>query len=606
MANGTFVNGVYLQPTGNLTISDINSFSPAGLQRLIEKGQIIVGTPPENVTGYTSPETLPSFVSDAGIESLPTAPNSIVVTDAVRENPAVTINPDTGAASIYDPNNPSASKEELYVTSDTSGNIYTGTLEGGDTNMEETTATTTTADTPEANTNTYTAGATGAIVPGAPEFGEVNIMDFLGLMASDPRLADNTEIQSKLKEIGITEEQLAQYKDAYKLETGTDYIAEPDDITAKTVGSVTAKDAVTAVAETTDLVDQPDVAKTTAEKSLEQIKEEADALQAAKLELSDIDPRATVQGQLAGLMKQFEGGETPVWAQGAMRTATALMAQRGLGASSIAAEAITNALMQSTLDIAVQDASFYQTVTLENLSNEQQAEMEKFNSRVSAIFNDQAAQNTANNLNMQEDNAMIRFFTDLSQQVALQNTKETNAMEQFNATAKNQMTQFFEELGLTAETFNADALNDMAQFNAEQLSIVNQFNADMENQRQQYNINNQLEIDAFNINWRRDVNTANTSAENAAMQVDAQNLLDIQMTALNNIWQHFDTVLNYAFQAEESDKDRAFQIALTELSSQLKAKLQEDSDLMDLFGIGIESGVKLLASESGSKWLNIG
>lgn len=472
------------------------------------------------------------------------------------------------------------------------------------TNLEDTTVDNTT--TTEDSTKTYSAGETGPVVSGEPQYGEVNIMDFLGLLASDPKLAENTEIQSKLKEIGITEDQLAQYKEDYKLKTDIDYVSDPEDISAETVGSVTPKDAVTGVAQTTDLVDQPDVAKTTAEKSLQQIKEEADALQAAKLELGDIDPRATVQGQLAGLMKQFEEGKTPVWAQGAMRTATALMAQRGISGSSMAAEAITNALMQSSIDVAQQDASFYQTVTLENLSNEQQAEMEKFNSRVSAIFNDQAAENTSRNLNMQEENAMIRFFTDLSQQVAVQNTKEINAMTQFNATAQNQMAQFFEELGVTVDTFNADAINDMAQFNSEQLNIVNQFNAEMENQRQQYNINNQLEIDAFNINWRRDVNTANTSAENAAMQVDAQNLLDIQMTSLNNLWQHFDTVLNYAFQAEQSDKDRAFQIALTQLTSELKAKLQEDSDLMDLLGVGVSSAVELLASDSGSKWLGIG
>lgn len=472
---------------------------------------------------------------------------------------------------------------------------------------EDTTNTTENPEDTETTTNDITYGSEeqGPVVTGTPEFGEVNIADLFGLLASDPKLAENTEIQSKLKEIGITEDQLAEYKEEYKLKTDQTYVADPDDITAKTVESATPKDAVTAVAETIDLVDQPDAAKVTAEKSLQQIKEEADALQAAKLELGDIDPRATVQGQLAGLMKQFEKGQTPVWAQGALRTANAIMAQRGITGSTMAAEAITNALMQSSLDIAEQDASFYQTVTIENLSNQQEAEMEKFNARVSAIFNDQSAENTARNLNMQEENAMIRFFTDLSQQVAVQNTKEVNAMEQFNATAKNNMMQFFEELDVTIDTFNADSINDMAQFNSEQANIVAQFNAEMENQREQYNINNQLEIDAFNINWRRDVNTANTSAENAAMQADAQNLLDIQMTSLNNLWQHFDTVLNYAFQAEQSDKDRAFQIALTQMTNELKAKLQDDSELMDLLGVGVESAVTLLASDTGAKWLGL-
>jgi hypothetical protein len=65
---------------------------------------------------------------------------------------------------------------------------------------------------------------------------------------------------------------------------------------------------------------------------------------------------ATVQGQLTGLMKQFEGAEPPAWAAGAMRAATAQLAARGLGASSMAGQAIVQAAMESSLPIAMQDA----------------------------------------------------------------------------------------------------------------------------------------------------------------------------------------------------------------------------------------------------------
>ena len=56
--------------------------------------------------------------------------------------------------------------------------------------------------------------------------------------------------------------------------------------------------------------------------------------------------QATVQGQLETLMQQFEGGATPAWAAGAMRAATATMAARGLGASSLAGQAIVQAAME--------------------------------------------------------------------------------------------------------------------------------------------------------------------------------------------------------------------------------------------------------------------
>jgi len=345
----------------------------------------------------------------------------------------------------------------------------------------------------------------------------------------------------------------------------------------------------------------------TAVKSLEQINAQADALQAAKQDLNEIDPRATIQGQLAILNEQFADGNVPVWAQGALKTANNLMAQRGLGNSSIAAESITNALMQSTIPIAQQDASFYQNVTIQNLSNEQQAEMAKFNARTAAIFNDQAAENAARNLNTQSENDINKFFTELAQNVALTNTAQTNAMEQFNATAKNQMSQFMAELDLTAETFNADAQNDMSQFNSEQANIIAQFNANIKNQREQFNVNNQLAIDASNVGWRRDVNTANTAATNAALQFDVQNLLGIQQTAMNNIWQHYDTLLNYAFQSEESALDRAQNILLTNMSSELQRQIADEQADSGLISDLVTGGVSLLATDSGNNVLrNLG
>lgn len=79
---------------------------------------------------------------------------------------------------------------------------------------------------------------------------------------------------------------------------------------------------------------------------------------------------STVQGQLSSLMNQFKDG-TPAWAAGAMRAATALMNSRGLGGSSMAGAAITQAALESALPIAVQDATFYQEMQMTNLSNRQ-------------------------------------------------------------------------------------------------------------------------------------------------------------------------------------------------------------------------------------------
>ena len=67
---------------------------------------------------------------------------------------------------------------------------------------------------------------------------------------------------------------------------------------------------------------------------------------------------------MADLMQDFQGGNTPVWAAGAMRAANAAMAARGLSASSMAGMAITQAAMEAALPIAQMDASNKQEMAL--------------------------------------------------------------------------------------------------------------------------------------------------------------------------------------------------------------------------------------------------
>jgi hypothetical protein len=98
----------------------------------------------------------------------------------------------------------------------------------------------------------------------------------------------------------------------------------------------------------------------------------AEEVQAAQAQPT---PEATVQGQLTNLMAEFEDGQTPAWAAGAMRNATAIMAQRGLGASSMAGQAIIQAAMESALPIAMQDAQTMAQFEMQNLSNRQQRAM---------------------------------------------------------------------------------------------------------------------------------------------------------------------------------------------------------------------------------------
>jgi hypothetical protein len=72
----------------------------------------------------------------------------------------------------------------------------------------------------------------------------------------------------------------------------------------------------------------------------------------------ELDEKATTKYQLEQLLSSLEDGtEPPAWASPAIRKVTAIMQSRGMGASSMAAAAMTQAVMESGIVIATQDAN---------------------------------------------------------------------------------------------------------------------------------------------------------------------------------------------------------------------------------------------------------
>jgi hypothetical protein len=241
---------------------------------------------------------------------------------------------------------------------------------------------------------------------------------------------------------------------------------------------------------------------------------------------------ATVQGQLTKLMQDFEGGETPVWASGAMRQAMGVMQSRGMGASSIAGAAVVQAAMESAIGIASQDANTTAQFEMQNLSNEQQTTIFKTQQRLSSLFTDQAA---------------------------------TNASAQFNATSKNQTDQFFSNLQATASQFNAAQVNAVMQFNAGEKNTIEKFNATLTAQRDQFNAQNSLVISQSNAQWRQSVATASTAAQNISNLEYTKQTNAVTGAALDQIWQRERDLMDFAFTSSESSMDRANAIVLAKL-----------------------------------------
>ena len=141
---------------------------------------------------------------------------------------------------------------------------------------------------------------------------------------------------------------------------------------------------------------------------------------------------ATVQGQLSTLLQQFEGGQVPAWARGAVRAAEQTMAARGLGASSIAGQAILDAAMEQALPIAQLDARTVATFETQNLSNRQQAAMVRAQYRAQFMQQefDQSFQTRVRNAATVSDIANRNFTAD--QQIALENSRLTQTVDLAN------------------------------------------------------------------------------------------------------------------------------------------------------------------------------
>ena len=249
----------------------------------------------------------------------------------------------------------------------------------------------------------------------------------------------------------------------------------------------------------------------------------------------EVDPNSTVQGQLANLMQQFEGGKVPAFAAGAIRTAEQRLAARGMGASSMAGSALVQAAMEASTPIAAADAETYRRMSELNLNNRQQAEV--LNSQMTLQMDMANLSNEQQARIANTQNKVQSLFTD---QAAI------NFSRQFNAQSEQQNDQFFANLFNQTAQFNAAQTNAIAQFNAGQTNTVARFNAEISNQRELFNSKNALVIDQANATYRRTINTANTALQNAETEFNVRNLFNISQTAQANLLQQHRDELNFA------------------------------------------------------------
>jgi len=282
----------------------------------------------------------------------------------------------------------------------------------------------------------------------------------------------------------------------------------------------------------------------------------------------------TIKGQLESLYASIEAGEElPAWAAPAVRKVNAMMQQRGLGASSMAAAAITQSIYEAALPIAANDAKTYAAVDLQNLNNRQQATLQ--NAMTYAAM-DKA--NMGARLQAASDNAKSFLALDVKEmdntqrineinhqstmQKLLAESSQENAARQFNAKSQNEVDEFFSELGVQVQNSNNNRSASISQVNADQANAMQRFVSQMQDSRDKFDSNMSAQILQSNANWRRETNTRDTATQNDANRLNAQALLGLTNQAQANLWQRYRDEATWVMQASESNLQRAHQSAM--------------------------------------------
>ena len=322
----------------------------------------------------------------------------------------------------------------------------------------------------------------------------------------------------------------------------------------------------------------------------------------------------TVQGQLNKLMANFDAGNPPPWAAANLRSVTAVLAARGLGASSLAGQALIQATLESALPIASADAQAYQAVATQNLSNRQQTAVlaaqqraaflgqefdQAFQSRVTnaarvadvanmnftaqqqiALENARLAQ-TMDLANMSNSQALVLAeaaqiatleTTNLNnkQQAAVVNAQAFLQMDMANLSNQQQTTLFKTQQMTQALLSDAASVNAALQFNAASTTQVDQFNNTLSTQVNQFNASQKNAIAQFNVDQENALAKFNAEAQNQREVFNAQQRLVIDQA--NAQWQREIATANTAATnaANMMNAQLTQQMTLTEYNNEIQ------------------------------------
>ena len=277
--------------------------------------------------------------------------------------------------------------------------------------------------------------------------------------------------------------------------------------------------------------------------------------------IEGLPEEALVSTQINGLLEGMENGEIPIWARPAVASVEAMLAQRGMSASTVGRDALLNAIMTSALPIAqsnaqaiqasvsqqksieataaLKDAEMAQQTALFNAQNVFQLDMAQFSADQQRAINNSKFLQTASLQNATASQQAVMQDAILMSQMNLaeadQNTKLaiTNAqaflqMDMANLNNAQQASMLKAQQIQQRLLSNQSAENAAAQFNATSQNQVNQFMESIKQQNEQYNASQLNAMNQFNAQQKNAAEARRANREAQAEIIEAQLQTDVE------------------------------------------------------------------------------
>ena len=317
--------------------------------------------------------------------------------------------------------------------------------------------------------------------------------------------------------------------------------------------------------------------------------------------IAGLPEEALVSNQMDSLLSGMENGEIPTWAKPAVASVEAMLATRGLSASSVGRDNLFNAIIQSAVPLAQSnaqaiqqsvaqqrsieaqaaeaDAQRKQQTTLQNASNVFQLDMAQFSAdQQTSLANSKFLQSVGmqeagfeqqgvvqdallmSQANLAEadffqktqiQNAQAFLQTDMAN---LNNRQQSNVLKAqqnqqrilSNQAADNAARQFNSASENQTQQFMASLNAQMSQYNASQQNAMKQFNATQLNAAEARRAGRDADLEKFNAQLVTQVDQFNSQQDFTRNQWNAQNAAAVE--ASNVAWRRQANTINSAAQ----------------------------------------------------------